>query len=472
VGAHPQTRDVGVSAISGGALLVGLLVTFAMAVDVRAGLALLGAVGYTTAALVSLPWGIALWLMLSFIAGAFPALYPALTAGALLLMVAWLGEIIRSGRGWTLLRGPLWVYVLTPLLLAWLLLGATWAPTPGDVRHEWVSWMRSLAIFFVVATTVWKPRHLRLIAGAFVVGAVVSVVLGLLGIGEADVTAPGAVAEGRLTGGAGDPNLLAAGLVPAIVLAAMFAGTARGPQRRALAVLAIPFLVVGIVLTQSRGAFIGLLAVLIADLVLARRWRLQIALATVGVIVVAAAAFAAAPGALHRLTDSRASGSSGRADLWTVAWRVAEDHPVAGVGLANYPVVAADYVRRPGTLTAVALIADRPHVVHNTYLSMLAESGIVGACIFLGIVLAALDAVRRAARRLEANGDIVQHAFALSVLIAAIGMLTTAFFLSSGPDPRIWLLLALGPAVLSASENLRGTLGSGAALGHAGWRGR
>jgi O-antigen ligase len=134
-------------------------------------------------------------------------------------------------------------------------------------------------------------------------------------------------------------------------------------------------------------------------------------------------------------------------------------------------VVAADYVRRPGTLTAVALIADRPHVVHNTYLSMLAESGIVGACLFLSIVLAALDAGRRAARRLEADGDIVQHAFAISVLIAAIGILTTSFFLSSGPDPRMWLLLALGPAVLSASENLHGRR-SGAVLSHAGRWGR
>jgi O-antigen ligase len=472
VAAHPQTpnvatgANVAAGAISGGAFLAALLVTLAMAVDVRMGLALLGAVGFATAALVSLPWGIALWLMLSFVAGAFPKLYPALTAGAILLMVAWLGEMIRSGRGWTLLRGPLWVYVLVPLLAAWLLLGITWAPAPGNVRHEWVSWVRSLAIFFIIATTVWQPRHLRLIAGAFVVGAVVSVVLGLLGIEGSG--SQQALAEGRLTGGAGDPNLLAAGLVPAIVLAGMFAATARGPERRALALLAIPLLMVGVVLTQSRGAFIGLLAMIIAGLVFARRWRLQIALATLGVIVVAAAAFAAYPGALARLTDSEASGSSGRADLWTVAWRVSEDHPVVGVGLANYPVVAADYVRRPGTLTSVKLIADEPHVVHNTYLSMLAESGVVGAAIFLGIVLAALDALRRAARRLEAREHTAQRAFAVSVLIAAIGTLTTAFFLSSGPDPRMWLLLALAPAALSASERLRGTIGTGAVFGHAG----
>jgi O-antigen ligase len=464
--------NVGATAISGGAFLAALLVTFAMAVDVRAGLALLGAMGFATAALVSLPWGIALWLMLSFIAGAFPELYPALTAGAALLMVAWLGELLRSGRGWTLLRGPPWVYVLTPLLIVWLLLGVLWAPAPGRVRHEWVSWIRSLAIFFVIATTVWQPRHLRLIAGAFVVGAVIAVLLGLLGIGAADVTAPGAVAEGRLTGGAGDPNLLAAGLVPAIVLAAMLAATAKRPAQRVLALLSIPLFVVGIVQTQSRGAFIGLFAMIIAALVLARGRRLQIVLATLGVVAVAAAAFAAYPNALARLTDSEASGSSGRADLWTVAWRVSEDHPLAGVGLSNYPVVAADYLRRPGTLTAVNLIADRPHVVHNTYLGMLAESGIVGAGIFLGMVLAALDAVRRAARRLGPGGHTAQRAFAIGVLIAAIGMLTTAFFLSSGPDPRMWLLLALGPAVLSASERSRGTLKSGAGLGHGGRWGR
>jgi O-antigen ligase len=460
--------NAGATAISAGAFVLAIMVTFAMALDVRAGLALLGAVAFGATALVSLSWGVALWLVLSFVAGAFLELYPALTAGAVLLLVAWLGELLRGRHGWSRPRGPLWVYVLTPLLVVWLLLGVGWAPSAVEVRREWVMWMRSLAIFFVVATTLWDPRDLRRLAGAFLVGAVLSVLLGLLGVGEASVTAPGAVAEGRLTGGAGDPNLLAAGLVPAIVLAVMLAATARGPGTRALAALSIPVLVLGIVLTQSRGAVIGLGAVIVAALVFARHWRPQIALVALSVLAIGAVAFAAYPEALARMTDNEANKSSGRSDLWTVAWRVSDDHPVGGVGLGNFPIVAADYLRRPGELTAVKLIADRPHVVHNTYLGMLAETGIVGFALFLAIVLAALEAIRRAARRFDKPGTRPERALAVAVLVAAIGFLTTAFFLSSGPDPRMWLLLALGPALLAASERSRGSLHG--AVGRPGWR--
>jgi O-antigen ligase len=428
--------------------------TLAMSFDVRFGFALLGAAGFTAVALISLPWGIALWLQLAFVAGAFLDLYPALTAGVLVLMVAWLGELIRGRTGERVPRDRRWIYVLTPLLAAWLLLSVTWAADPLEARGAWLEWARSLAVFFVVATTVREVRHLRLIAGAFVCGAVISLVLGLIGIGEADVTAPGAAPEGRLTGGAGDPNFLAAGLVAALVLAVALIATARTALARALLVAAVPLMVVGIVFSQSRGALIGLAVVVVAAVVFASGERLRIVLATGSVVAVAAAAFALNPAALDRVTDGQ-SGGSGRSDLWTVAWRVTEDHPVVGVGLDNYKVVAADYVRRPGSLSYVSLIADRPHVVHNTYLGLLAESGVIGIALFLLVALPAAGASWRAARGFDRLGRAAEVSLARAVLIAVIGMLAMAFFLSAGADPRLWVLLALGPALLSAAEHVR-----------------
>jgi hypothetical protein len=37
------------------------------------------------------------------------------------------------------------------------------------------------------------------------------------------------------------------------------------------------------------------------------------------------------------------------------------------------------------------------------------------------------------------------------VLLATIGMLTANVFVSDGHDPRLWVLLALGPALLAAA---------------------
>ena len=460
VATRTLSTNAAVGAITGGAALAALVVTFAMATNVRVGVGLMVAICFMAIALVSLPWAIALWLGMGFVAGSFPALYPALSAAAFGLVIGWLGELIRTPSTESAGTNRRWIYVLTPALAMWLLLTLAWAEDPVLARGQWVTWARALVVFFIIATTVRKPEHVRLLVGAFVAGAVASIVLGLLGVvGSAAVQASGALEEGRLTGGAGDPNLLAAGLVPGLVLAAALVTVSRRPLPRSLAIAAIPVMVIGMVLTQSRGAFIALGAMFVAALLFTTGKRVHVLLAGVGIVVVLAAAFAAYPDALTRVTGDSAGeagagekGGSGRSDLWTVAWRVAKDHPVAGVGLENYQVVAPEYVREPGKLTFVDLISDKPHVVHNTYLGLLAECGVIGLALFVALVLAALNSARRAAQRFRQAGNVSQWVLAQSVLIAAIGMLTAVFFLSDGSDPRLWVLLALAPALGSASE--------------------
>ena len=41
------------------------------------------------------------------------------------------------------------------------------------------------------------------------------------------------------------------------------------------------------------------------------------------------------------------SSGTGRTALWTVAWRITEDHPVAGVGLDNFIEQAPKYTLQP-----------------------------------------------------------------------------------------------------------------------------
>ena len=97
-------------------------------------------------------------------------------------------------------------------------------------------------------------------------------------------------------------------------------------------------------------------------------------------------------------------GTSGRVTQWRVAWRIAEERPLLGTGVNNYRAVAPRHVREPGALTDVEQIVDRPHVVHNVYLQLLAETGIVGLVLFLIVAGACLRAAQRAARRFEREG--------------------------------------------------------------------
>jgi O-antigen ligase len=98
------------------------------------------------------------------------------------------------------------------------------------------------------------------------------------------------------------------------------------------------------------------------------------------------------------------------------------------------------------------LIVDTPKVAHNIYLEQWAELGIVGAAMFLGIFAFALGCGIRAATAFARRGDRSMELLSRSVVVATIGMLAAAFFVSLQYDKPIWLMLSLGPCLLSLSR--------------------
>ena len=340
------------------------------------------------------------------------------------------------------------------LLLVWLTLSIVWATEPGLVTDDLIWWYATGLVLLVVSTTISTPRHTRLVIAAYVAGAVAVGADRGGGGGAHELRHGGRHApwprEGRLQGGGGDPNYLAAGLVPAIVLAGVLVGQVRDPVARITLVVTAVVLTSGLAATQSRG---GLVAAVVAGFVaiVVQRRRLA-ALVGVGLVVLTAAAwFASAPGAWERVTDWD-GGGTGRTELWTVAWRMFEDHPITGVGLNNFRAESQAYVREPGRLEFVHLIAEKPGVVHNTYLQLLAETGVVGLALFLAAVAGCLRALWRAVRRFEQAGELLMAALARGVIVAAAGLLAASFFLSNATDARLWVLLALGPALYCISR--------------------
>lgn len=438
------------AAVTLGALAATLAVCLAMVLDVRFGIVLLAVICFTAVALVDLSWGVAMWVPLGFTAASIPALFPALTAGAIVLLISCLGERrrLRHAGAPRTVRRPV---VAAAALGVWLLLSLGWAEKPAEGRPIMISWACALVVFVIIVSTLTSGRQLRVLAAAFVVGAVLSVIAGIATEGLAS-TAGGSLAPdtGLRTPGGADANLLAAALIPGLVLAAALFTTTRSLVARGLLLAAVAVMVFGIVQTQSRGAAVGFGVALAAALVVARRQRGQIIVGTVAVATLAAAVFAVFPGTFERMTTIDSTGT-GRTELWGVAWEMWRDHPIVGVGLANFPEESERYVRRPGSLQYVEDIVYRPHVVHNTYLGTLVETGVIGLALLLAALLACVEAARRAARRFDRAGRAREAALARAVLLGALGMLAADFFLSGGHDTRLWTLLALGPALLAAS---------------------
>jgi O-antigen ligase len=313
----------------------------------------------------------------------------------------------------------------------------------------------ALAAFLMVATLVTRPEHARWIVIAFVAGTALSILAGVAGGGlGSGAAADSAVSDaGRLQGASQDPNFLAAAIVPAIILAAGLAARRGRPLVRLGLGAVTALLAVGLAATESRGGFLAAIVVLLGALLIWRGQRRTIAAFLVVLVAAAGLWFAASPGSWTRVSTV-SDGGSGRADIWTVAWRVVEAHPITGVGLGQFPVVSPDYLRQPGAIDRVDLLINKRIVVHNAYLQLWAETGIIGLALFLSLAWASLASAWRAARRFEAEGNEEMTALSRAVLLAIVGALCASIFLSNIDDRRLWVLLALGPAMLGIARRI------------------
>jgi len=139
--------------------------------------------------------------------------------------------------------------------------------------------------------------------------------------------------------------------------------------------------------------------------------------------------------------ETEAQGSTRqRYEVLQNAIRIIRDHPVVGVGLGAYGLANFRYNPALGTLDT-----------HNTYLHILAETGVLGLVLYLAIVASVIrsarDARRRAAQVFPAHAETLrwlQYAFVGHLIAGLFGSFST-FILP-------WIFMAL---LWSASQTVR-----------------
>ncbi|HWH10008.1 MAG TPA: O-antigen ligase family protein [Solirubrobacteraceae bacterium] len=440
--------------ITGLAALVAAVLGAATAYKPIVGVGGLLAILYVPLLLLDLQAALAAWVVLLFLSG-LPGLGGAPSAVALLVLLAWLAAV-RPNRAdiRAMAVGHRAILVSIVLFLGWVALSMTWATSPSDAMQDVKNWLIAGATFVVVATSVRSPRGTALLAGGFIAGAFAAVLAGLALTGlHPAVSAINSAADVRLSTGATDPNYLAATLVAALAMSGGLALWRREAWVRLLLACAAPVLLYGLIATQSRGGLIAAATAILVATVLLPTQRRKILAALIPIIALMALFFTVNPEAYNRLSQQD-SGGDGRTELWRIAWRIAEDHPLIGVGVNNFVAREQAYVLRVGSLEhAQQLVIDDPKVVHNMYLQMLAETGIIGLTLFVTMIVALLRATYRAAQELERVGATDAATFARSVLVAQLAMLTASAFLSNGPDRRYWVLFALGPALWAIARS-------------------
>jgi O-antigen ligase len=305
-------------------------------------------------------------------------------------------------------------------------------------------------------TTVTNSRAVTYVAAAFVIGGLISALVGLATGGLDTTTMTTTVTQtdiqGRLTGGGGDPNVQAAAFVASMFMAMGLFSVLRRPAARAVLIVAFIIITVAFGTTESRGGLIALAGATLAALVVSRGQRRRILGLVALAVAVGGIVVAAHPGALTRITNF-GGGTSGRSDIWHAAEKVFEAHPIVGVGLQNFEIVEPKQELSIGTVTRIQYIAETPLFAHNTYLQLLAEDGIVGLAIFLIVVLTSLRASWMASKVFDATGRRALAQVTRAILMGTVGTMAADFFISNGDDWRLWILLGLGPALLGIARN-------------------
>jgi O-antigen ligase len=224
-------------------------------------------------------------------------------------------------------------------------------------------------------------------------------------------------------------------LTMALPLGMLFAGSLERDKRFAY-IFAAVLMGVALVMTNSRGGVISLVAEILFLLVLSgfrkrktrevqekaqriKRTALRAAFAlSLIVALFAGVVLLGGESALSRFagTVNSEDPTTGRAHFWNVTLDIIKAHPIVGTGLGAFPTVYTRYDSRNGSF--------RLEQVHNDYLQVMSDGGIIGAA--LGLLFVVMLFRYGFARR-ESSDD-YRSGVALGALAGCFAVLVHSFF--------------------------------------------
>lgn len=345
-------------------------------------------------------------IFLSFFIGARTLSTPVISlqiVEATVLAVALLFVLRRLAAGRSPLPwpAPLW---WPAALVGWTVVGLPWAADETLALKQIASLAGGIVLACVLVGAGRSVKAVsRMLTALVVVTAAISVYALSSGVHFETVSVPTGAVGGRLTGVFDHPNQLGSlcALVTPIALALLLA--ARSWASRVAYLLMLTAAILGVVLSLSRGAWIGTALGVIFLLVTLREAR-RAGLAVAAVLVVGAVFLGSVS---HATPDFQILGQrverlttvnpyDARPAIYSEAWREIRQNPVIGVGAGGFPVAS----KRAGS--GVSTVSAEH--AHNLFLTWAAEAGIPALLIIIGFIVTLGVASHRAARSFAAAG--------------------------------------------------------------------
>ncbi len=321
------------------------------------------------------------------------------------------------------------------LLTAVALISVPIAKSPRMAWAEFNDIFIKAVLMFVVMVNVLRTR--RRLLGMMWLSLGIAIVLSLMAlqlywVGE--LTVEGYRVGVKIGGLFGNPNDLALHLVMMAPLAIALGMSNKSAAGKIACFSMAGLFVAGIMVTYSRGGFLGMVCVA-GFLVwkLSRENRFQVmAIAAVVLLLV----FVFAPGnygmRLLSILDPSLDpvGSRGQRRELLVRSIVVSLRNPWGIGIGNFPIVGI-----------------RNLVSHNSYTQVSAELGVIGLAAYLAFVLSPFRKLAAIERRLDEDSNNGWHYyFAIGLQASLIGFLVSSFFVSVAYNWFIYYLIAYAVA--------------------------
>ena len=322
---------------------------------------------------------------------------------------------------------------------AWITISTWFAIVPAEAMIKWQAAIKIMCMTLVTMCMLTTRQRLHLVIWVAVAS------LGFYGVkGGLFSILTGGISRvwGPPASFIGDNNSLALALLMILPLIRHLQAVSK--QRWVVMALwaAMGLTVVAIFGTYSRGGVVGL-AVMLPILLLKGRQRLYTAAA---LIVVLAAALPLMPSYWFTRMASIAQFDTdlsmrGRTEAWTFAVRVALDNPVIGGGFRVF--LDEDLFRRyvPDALTN--------RNFHSIYFEVLAENGIIGLILFLGLGVSTMMTTWRIDRMTRGRVELAwANSLARMIQVAVIGYAVGGLILNFGFFDFYYTLIALAVGTL------------------------
>jgi len=337
------------------------------------------------------------------------------------------------------------------LVLLFMLTALLSIPLAIDPAVAWTefsgTFVRGILIFIIIINVVRTPRRLNALLFVSVATAIVLSAQAMNDYRLGLMMVEGYRAAGRGHGIFGNTNDMALHIVTMLPISLAFFFGSRNPFAKIIHASCAAVMTFGIVLSYSRGAFLGALVVFgFFAMRIGRRSKFEIA----ALLVAASAAIIvlAPSGYGDRLLsifmpglDTNGSADSRRGELFRSIY-VALRHPLLGIGMGNY---------QPN-------MSFKGLVTHNSYTQVASEMGMIALVLYTTFIVAPLRKLAVIARQTFIAREHSQFYYlALGLQASLLVFMVSSFFLSVAYGWNVYYLVGYAVCFRRMYESETGT---------------